>query len=76
MERVPVVSSNIHSVGYDPDTETLQIQFKTKNGGPGYVYNYPGIPASKHEDLMTAKSKGKFFAMEIKPLTKGERIEE
>ena len=55
--RQPVTgSSNVVSIGYDPKTETLEIEF------PSGVYRYAGVPAQVHQDLMDADSKGKFIA--------------
>ena len=39
MEREPVVSSNLVSVGYDPASETLEVEF-IKTG----VYQYLNVP--------------------------------
>jgi hypothetical protein len=61
MERVPVSSSNIRSIGYDPDSSTLEIEFT--NGG---VYQYQGVPEPEFEALMNAGSKGKHFHAAIK----------
>ena len=36
MERQPISSSNIISAGYDPDTQTLELEFKN-----GVVWQYP-----------------------------------
>ena len=43
MKRTSVKSSNILSVGHDPETNTLEIEFK--GGG---VYSYDGVSAAKH----------------------------
>jgi hypothetical protein len=56
MERVPVSSTQLTSVGYDPATLTLEIEFRK-----GGVYQYVGISAETHERLMTAESIGTFF---------------
>jgi hypothetical protein len=61
MERQPVSSSNIASIGYDPNSETLEIEFNT-----GKVYQYYNVPQFMHERLMEAPSHGVFFAAEIK----------
>lgn len=55
MERVPVTSSNIASIGFDPDTQTLEVEFTN-----GDVYQYMGVPADVHEAFMASDSKGKF----------------
>jgi hypothetical protein len=61
MERVQVESSNLASVGYEPETTTLEIEFH--NGG---VYQYSGVPEDVHQGLMNAESKGSYFYHNIK----------
>lgn len=61
MERKHVSSSNLHSVGYDPVTETLEIKFH-KSG----VYQYFKVPSRIYDGLMSASSKGVFFDDRIK----------
>lgn len=61
MQRTPVSSSNLRSVGYDPTTHTLEIEFL--NGG---LYSYAGVPASVHAGLMAASSHGSYFDAHIK----------
>lgn len=61
MKRAPVKSSNISSVGYDPVTSTLEIEFH--HGG---VYQYYGVPSQVHDGLMEAESKGSYFHNYIK----------
>ena len=56
MERQPVTSSNLAEVGYDPELETLEVQFR--HGG---VYQYFNVPAFMYERLMSADSLGSFF---------------
>lgn len=61
MERQPVSSSNLVSVGYDPTNETLEIEFKG-----GSIYRYFNVPAFEHERLMAASSHGVYFNANIK----------
>lgn len=61
MKRVPVKSGNVASVGYDPDTNTLEVEFL--NGG---VYTYHGVDADKHAALMKADSVGGFLNANVK----------
>ena len=56
MLRDPVSSSNIASIGYDPGSETLEIEFTN-----GSIYQYFNVPARLHEQLMAAPSKGQFL---------------
>jgi hypothetical protein len=60
MERVPVSSSNLISVGYEPSSEILEVEFK------GGVYQYYNVPQFMHEELMQAPSIGIFFNANIK----------
>lgn len=61
MERQPVDSSNLNSVGYDADTETLEVEFR--NGG---VYQYFEVPPSTHQNLLDAPSLGSYFNSHIR----------
>jgi hypothetical protein len=61
MDRAPVSSSNLVSVGYDPSSETLEVEFKTSS-----VYQYYNLPQFMYEQLMQAPSVGTFFNANIK----------
>ncbi|EPE1183623.1 KTSC domain-containing protein [Providencia stuartii] len=52
MNRVPVSSSNLQSVGYDPATHVLEIAFHS-----GGIYQYLNVPAHIHTGLMSAHPK-------------------
>jgi len=56
MQHVPVKSSVIASVGYSPEEKVLEIRFHT-----GRVYQYMGVPAERHDQLMVAESIGQYF---------------
>jgi hypothetical protein len=61
MEREPVDSTNLASVGYDPQTRVLEVEFR--NGG---IYQYFDVPLETYEELMTASSHGSYFVHFIK----------
>lgn len=61
MEREIVSSSNIASIGYDNDSQTLEIEFLN-----GSLYQYFDIPERVHDGLMGADSHGKYLARYIK----------
>jgi hypothetical protein len=61
MDREPVSSSSLVSVGYNAESETLEVEFN-KSG----VYEYYNVPQFMHERLMQAGSIGTFFNSEIK----------
>jgi hypothetical protein len=61
MERHPVISSDLASVGYDPATQTLEIEFKATG-----VYRYFSVPPEVYETLRSTPSPGKYFLQNIK----------
>ena len=61
MEKQYVSSSSVLSIGYDAQTQTLEIEFVT-----GRVYQYYGVPDHLYEQIMRAESKGQFFNTYIK----------
>ncbi|PTB23481.1 KTSC domain-containing protein [Paraburkholderia caribensis] len=63
-----VESSQIHSIGHDPETETLAIRFKDKaTGGPSSLYHYTGFTEANFEALQNAESIGSHFYKHIRP---------
>jgi uncharacterized protein len=61
MDRESVISESLVSVGYDPETMTLEIEFSG-----GRVYQYFDVPENEHESLMAAESHGSYLAANIK----------
>lgn len=61
IERTPVSSSNIASVGYDSQREILEIAFHSRS-----IYRYFGVPEHLYEGLMNAASHGRYFDQFIK----------
>ena len=62
MERERVDSTSVSSVGYDPRSETLEVEFR--NGG---VYRYLEVPEDEWRLLRSAESKGSYLNTQIKP---------
>lgn len=56
MTHTPVESSMMSSVGYDPQTGTLEIEFTS-----GAVYDYFDVPSEVHDELLVARSHGPYF---------------
>lgn len=56
MMRDPVASSNIASIGYDPESTTLEIEFTN-----GSIYQYFNVPTGLNDELMASPSKGQFL---------------
>lgn len=66
---VPVDSSNVAAIGYDPETKDLFVKFKS-----GITYLYKKVPAVLHEGLMTVASKGQFLNAAIKDKFEYEKV--
>lgn len=63
MDRTPVSSSNVASVGYDPDTLTLEVEYLS-----GATYQYTGVPQNVYDELMSSSSVGSYLARNVKNL--------
>lgn len=61
MDRTPVRSSNIRSLGYDARTRILEVEFHS-----GGVYQYFSVPEAVYQSFMRATSKGSYFHDNIK----------
>jgi len=61
MIRQAVSSSDISSIGYDPTSRTLDIEFNS-----GGTYQYFNVPESTYNALMSAASHGSYFHHHIK----------
>jgi hypothetical protein len=59
--RTAVSSSNVKSVGYDPETRILQVEF-----GNGAVYDYEDVDQQHHDSLLRAASPGRYLNEHIK----------
>ena len=70
MERIPVESSHLRAVGYDPAARKMHIEFKN-----GSVYEYLAVPEQFHKTLTEADSNGTFFHKNVKPFFKARRID-
>ena len=61
MKFLPVESSHIEAIGYDSDTLTLAVSYKS-----GKLYVHPNITATQFDALMTAPSKGAWVSQFLK----------
>lgn len=57
-----VDSKNLKMIGYDPNSRTLRIVFKSQPE----KYDYKGVPPELFSGLKNAESKGRFFFSKIK----------
>jgi len=58
---MPASSSNIRSIGYDPRSYTLEVEFSSSE-----IYQYFNVPEHLFQGLMSASSKGQFLNDYIK----------
>lgn len=61
MERAPVASSVLATVGYSEPDSILEVEFQT-----GRVYRYLGVPLREYEALLRAPSVGRYFNTRIR----------
>jgi inosine/xanthosine triphosphate pyrophosphatase family protein len=60
MQRLPVESSDIVSIGYDPAQKLLEVEFQG-----GRIYHYRDVEANIYAQFMRADSYGTFFFAHI-----------
>lgn len=60
MPRRPVSSPTIASVGYEPSTGTLEVEFMN-----GAIVQYDGVPMAVYAGLVNAPSPGSFFVTHV-----------
>lgn len=69
MDRTPVASSNIASVGYEDSSQTLEVEFQS-----GAVYQYFDVPRGVFDGLIAAASKGGFLYEQIRGVYRYARV--
>ncbi|PKL64909.1 MAG: KTSC domain-containing protein [Methanomicrobiales archaeon HGW-Methanomicrobiales-3] len=62
MERLPVTSRILRSVGYDEEKKIMEIEFTS-----GLVYQFLVVPPKTYADLMHSPEIGKYFSEKIRP---------
>ena len=70
MKRINIQSSSIVSIGYDIDSETLQVEFTR-----GAVYNYYQVLPRQFCELLFADSIGSHFSKRIAKIYNFEKVE-
>ena len=63
---IPVASSQIAAVGYDPPTRELVIRFRGSGQHPEVIYSYASVPAEVAAGLVNAGSPGSYFHRHIR----------
>ena len=60
IEMIPVVSSNIESIGYNEETQILRVKFLN-----GAIYEYKNVPLIEFEQLKNTSSVGSYLNRNI-----------
>jgi TIR domain/KTSC domain len=61
LQRVPVRSSNISSVGYDAQNKILEVEFHS-----GSIYHYFSVPENLYHGILHASSHGRYLNNYVK----------
>lgn len=69
MNRTPVSSSNLYSVGYDSAQSLLEVEFHDSG-----IYQYFAVPAHIYQWLISASSKWSYFAAQIRDIYHYQKI--
>lgn len=70
MELQAVTSSNINSIGYNPEGRKMYVKFN--HGG---TWEYVGVPPEVYAEMCGAESVGKYFADHVKGKFPGQKQE-
>jgi hypothetical protein len=70
MQRQPVQSSALESIGYDAETYTLELEFKEHSG----VWQYFNFKPSALKKFLGSPSLGNFFVTKIKGKYKEKKV--
>lgn len=68
-EMIPVKSSNLAGIAYEPQQQVLTVWFLN-----GTIYNYYDVPNAVWVSFQNADSKGKYLAANIKNRFSYERV--
>ena len=60
IEMIPVVSSNVESIGYNERTQILRVKFLN-----GAIYEYKNVPFIEFEQLKNTSSVGSYLNRNI-----------
>lgn len=71
MERTPVSSSSIRSLGFDPETGVCEVEYQN-----GVVYQASGMTAEQFQAILAAESVGSYYARNIRNAFVHTRVEQ
>ncbi|MTF39064.1 KTSC domain-containing protein [Cyanobacterium aponinum 0216] len=62
MKMIPVNSTAISAIGYEPMTKTMNVKFRNNNR----IYTFCGVPSFIFDDFISANSKGQYYDQHIR----------
>ena len=71
MTRTKVIAETLRSIGYDPDSELLELEFTSGN-----VYDYQKVKGQLYMGLMSSNAKDAYFNKYIRDNYEVEKIKE
>ena len=69
MKTIPVKSSNIREIGYDPERREMRAVFHS-----GAIHDHVDVPPEEYAALMAAESHGKHYNARIKGKYTGRKM--
>lgn len=73
MLRESVRSSNIKTIGYDSETEQLEVEFFPDRSGRSAIWSYGGVATYEFHAVVTAESVGSAFSA-LKKMKVGRKV--
>jgi hypothetical protein len=69
LERLPVKSCILRSVGYDDAMKNMEIEFHS-----GLIFQYSGVPSKVYSDLISSNAVGKYFSEKVRNRFRAKQI--
>jgi len=69
-DHVPLTSSNVASIAYDPDEQVLEVRFHNAS-----LYRYSGVPQEVYDAFLAAPSPGRFMWANIRGVYEYSKVE-
>lgn len=67
IERSSVNSSNIKSIGHNPDANVLEVEFYGRSViAPGVIWRYWPITQEAYQEMLKSESIGSYFSKNIR----------
>ncbi len=71
----PIESTMLSGMHHDPQTQTLTVQYRGKDGAPGPIWQHDGVGAEKAHSLQNSASPGRYFNDKIRDVHPGRKLD-